>query len=110
MEKKLNNLVEIVQECGRYILQKNNTLERLSIAAKSLNSLVTEIDIAAESFLTEKLSVLLPEATFLTEEGTVTSIKSDLYWILTLLTALLTLFTRCHFGGYRWPCVVRAKS
>ena len=99
MEKNLNNLAAIVQECGRYILQINNTLERLSIAAKSLNSLVTEIDIAAESFLTEKLSVLLPEATFLTEEGTVTSIKSDLYWIIDPIDGTTNFIHKVPFWG-----------
>ncbi len=82
MEKNLNSLVKIIADCSTYITEVCKKNGNLQVVTKSLNSLVTQIDIASENFLTDKLSKFIPEATFLTEENTIAQKQSPLYWII----------------------------
>ncbi|MEM9921433.1 MAG: inositol monophosphatase family protein [Bacteroidota bacterium] len=52
------------------------------VEVKDLNSLVSYVDKTAEEQLVKSLGALLPEATFLTEEGTVEQAEGKYRWII----------------------------
>jgi len=53
------------------------------IITKQHNSLVSYVDTTAEERLVKALKALLPEAGFITEEGTIEqALKQDLVWII----------------------------
>ena len=62
---------EIVKEVGIFIKEERGKVGAEHIEIKSLNSLVSYVDKAAETKLVEQLGKLLPGSTFLTEEKTV---------------------------------------
>ncbi|WP_266365378.1 inositol monophosphatase family protein [Tellurirhabdus rosea] len=77
-------LVGITREAGAFIHQEARAFDRGRIEYKDLNNLVSYVDKEAEKRLVERLSQLLPEAGFITEEGT-TGEQSDpngLNWII----------------------------
>lgn len=61
-------ICEIVTEIGEYAIEQWNKIDEIKSKQKGIHNYVTEIDIACEQQLIEKLSKLLPEANFLTEE------------------------------------------
>lgn len=74
--------VEIVRETGEYILHQHLNRENLAIEEKGTHNFVTEVDKTAERMLVDELSVILPEAGFIAEEGT-RSVKGEKYnWII----------------------------
>ena len=72
----------IVREAGAYIQKQQGQVKAQEISDKSLNNLVSYVDKTAEQLLVKKLSILLPEAGFLTEEKTVTQTEKPLRWII----------------------------
>jgi myo-inositol-1(or 4)-monophosphatase len=72
----------LVLEVGDFIRQQVGNVKEEEITDKALNSLVSYVDETAEEKLVAGLSKLLPEATFLTEEGTVIAQKSYHRWII----------------------------
>jgi myo-inositol-1(or 4)-monophosphatase len=99
MEKSLNSLGQILTSCGDYILNLSHGRRDIDFSTKDLNSLVTEFDIASENFLIDKLYQLIPEATFLTEENTVTANKSGLYWIIDPIDGTTNFIHKIPFWG-----------
>ena len=76
------NIVRISKLAGDYLLEEINKISAENIETKSLNSLVTYVDKAAEKILVEHLGNLLPEAGFIAEEGT-SDKKGETYnWII----------------------------
>jgi len=81
--KELNAAIEIVKSCGNRLLEKQQALQHLHIRDKGLNQLVSEADVEAEEELVRGLGALLPEAAFITEEGTVAQAgENSLAWII----------------------------
>lgn len=62
-------LVKIVKSTGAFIRKEANSFDRTKTEYKGFNDLVSYVDREAESRLIEKLSSLLPEAGFITEES-----------------------------------------
>lgn len=80
--------IDVVKEAAAYIQgihenRKGNELDpAIGIESKGEHNLVTQVDRHAEEILVKGLSVVLPEAGFITEEGTSTK-KGELYnWII----------------------------
>lgn len=74
----------IATDAGAFLLQERSRFQRDAIEYKGLNNLVSYVDKETEKQLVEKLSKLLPEAGFITEEGT-TGQEADqnaLNWII----------------------------
>ncbi|GAB3551331.1 inositol monophosphatase family protein [Spirosoma fluminis] len=74
----------IATEAGAFLLQERSRFQRDAIEYKGLNNLVSYVDKETEKQLVERLSALLPEAGFITEEGT-TGQEADptaLNWII----------------------------
>ena len=79
-----SHLVGIAQEAGAFIHQEARAFDRSRVEYKDLNNLVSYVDKETEKRLVERLSQLLPEAGFITEEGTTdeTADANGLNWII----------------------------
>jgi myo-inositol-1(or 4)-monophosphatase len=89
----LSSIIEPVRQiaiqAGLFIEQEAQTFTPDKIELKGLNSLVSYVDKEAEKILVAGLSKILPEADFITEEGTVgdyekgkKSYTTGSYWII----------------------------
>lgn len=79
MHNKLKNLLTTVATFQ--ISQQKNVIVS-DINEKSLNQLVSYVDIESEKMLVNGLLKITPNAAFITEEGTTNQQKSDQYWII----------------------------
>ncbi|GAB2553812.1 inositol monophosphatase family protein [Spirosoma areae] len=78
------DICTIATDAGAFLLQERSLFQREAIEYKGLNNLVSYVDKETEKQLVERLSRLLPEAGFITEEGT-TGQEADqnaLNWII----------------------------
>ncbi|QTN39538.1 inositol monophosphatase [Cryomorphaceae bacterium] len=76
-------VAELAKRVGQYIEDERvrfNAFEH--VERKSFNSLVSYVDKTAEEQLVEALGALLPEAGFVTEEGTAGAEDQDYLWII----------------------------
>jgi myo-inositol-1(or 4)-monophosphatase len=71
-----------VAETATFIQQEAGKVSSGQIEEKFLNGLVSYVDRTAEEMLVERLSAILPEASFVTEEETVVQGNSALQWII----------------------------
>ncbi|MBC3785659.1 inositol monophosphatase family protein [Spirosoma utsteinense] len=78
------NINTIAREAGAFLLQERSKFQCDAIEYKGLNNLVSYVDKETEKKLVEQLSQLLPEAGFITEEGTTGQVAdpSALNWII----------------------------
>lgn len=84
LELLTRETIEIVRQASAFIQREAKSFSREKIEYKELNNLVSYVDKEAEKMLVAGLSKLLPEASFITEEGT-TGIEPDpeaLNWII----------------------------
>jgi myo-inositol-1(or 4)-monophosphatase len=73
----------VVERAGDFIRSQVGRVAASQVEEKSLNSLVSYVDKEAEQILVAGLSQILPEAGFLTEEGTAVSTASSPWqWII----------------------------
>lgn len=73
---------ELSREVGNFIAQERENFSPEKVQEKSLNSLVSYVDITAEKELVKGLKIILPEAGFITEENTVTQTENEYQWII----------------------------
>ncbi|GAB3990096.1 inositol monophosphatase family protein [Spirosoma daeguense] len=77
-------ICQIATDAGAFLLQERSSFQRDAIEYKGLNNLVSYVDKETEKRLVDQLNKLLPEAGFITEEGT-TGQEADqqaLNWII----------------------------
>lgn len=72
----------LVADVAGFIQEHVGKIDTNEIEDKAHNSLVSYVDKTAEEKLVKGLTELLPEATFLTEEGTVENVDSPLKWVI----------------------------
>lgn len=82
IQELLKATIPIVKEAGQFIIRELGKVQSSDIEDKSMNSLVSYVDRQAEKLLVEKLQVLLPDATFITEENTIQNQASEQTWII----------------------------
>jgi myo-inositol-1(or 4)-monophosphatase len=70
LELLTQQTIEIVRQAAAFIQQEAALFSRDKIEYKDLNNLVSYVDKEAEKLLVTGLSKILPEASFITEEGT----------------------------------------
>ncbi|QIP14808.1 inositol monophosphatase [Spirosoma aureum] len=78
------DICTIATDAGAFLLQERSKFQREAIEYKGLNNLVSYVDKETEKQLVVRLSQLLPQAGFITEEGT-TGQEADptaLNWII----------------------------
>jgi myo-inositol-1(or 4)-monophosphatase len=77
------DLCAIAREAGDFLLTERRRFRPDAVEYKGLNDLVSYVDKECERMLVPKLRALLPEAGFITEEGTTTqSDRQGLNWII----------------------------
>lgn len=77
-------MARIAKDAGAFIRTENAQFSREAIEYKDVNNLVSYVDKEAEKRLVEQLHTLLPDAGFITEEGT-TGTEADqngLNWVI----------------------------
>lgn len=72
----------IAEKAADFILDSHGKVQSGDIIVKDLNSLVSYVDIQSEKILVEGLKQLLPESTFIAEEGTEATTSSEWVWII----------------------------
>ncbi len=84
LEEIQKGVIEVCKEVGDFIVHEGNNFDRDKIEQKNdFNNLVSYVDKEAERKLVKRLRELLPEAGFITEEGTVeTSADKEYNWII----------------------------
>ena len=80
----IHDISRIATDAGAFLLQERSRFQRDAIEYKGLNNLVSYVDKETEKQLVSQLSQLLPEAGFITEEGTAgtEADPSALNWII----------------------------
>jgi myo-inositol-1(or 4)-monophosphatase len=73
---------EIALRTGNFIRTEGTKISSKDVELKSVSSLVTYVDKAAEAAIVEALKQLIPESGFITEEGTATHAGEKLKWIV----------------------------
>ena len=76
------NLNVIARSVGAYIRKEGDNFDRSRIEMKGFNDLVSYVDKQAEEQLVNELRKLLPEAGFITEEGTDTTKGDRFNWVI----------------------------
>ncbi len=69
-------------EAGNFIRNEQEKVKAENIISKGLNDFVTYVDKTSEQILVERLSKLIPEAGFLTEEETISTVGKEYNWII----------------------------
>ena len=75
-------VISLTKEVGAFIWQESLIFDREHIEYKGLNDLVSYVDKTAEKQLVEGLSAILPEAGFITEEKTRSTVGEVYDWII----------------------------
>jgi len=74
--------IQAVKKAGIFVEEQSKTAARNNIEVKGKNDFVTEVDKKTEEILVKELKKVLPEAGFITEEGTEKSIGEKYNWII----------------------------
>ncbi|NOW93494.1 inositol monophosphatase family protein [Mucilaginibacter sp. SG564] len=75
-------VIEVSKQAGDFIRQERKTFNADKIEYKGLNDLVSYVDKTAEKLIVEGLKKILPEAGFITEEKTTTTVGERYNWII----------------------------
>ena len=82
LQHTLNEVVKIARRTGEFIRHEGLKFDRSKIEEKGLNNLVSYVDMEAERMIVQTLKFTLPDAGFITEEGTETK-RADRYnWVV----------------------------
>lgn len=78
----LEKTIAVAREAGGFIRKERQVFDLAKVEHKGLNDMVSYVDKQAEQIIVDQLSKVLPEAGFITEEGTST-VKGEVYnWII----------------------------
>lgn len=80
LESVLTEVVKLSKQVGNFISEQRVKPDQVEL--KSMNNLVTFVDKEAERMFVEGLQQIIPDAGFLTEEGTVETDERKLRWII----------------------------
>ncbi len=81
-EKVCLDAVYVAIETGKFIRNESALITIDQAKSKGLHDFVTHVDKGSEQRLVDGLSKILPEASFLTEEGTISDSGNELRWII----------------------------
>ena len=82
LEKLLQDTIDLSKEAGAFIRGEGQHFEMIHVEEKGLNDLVSYVDKTAEQMIVKRLRKLLPEAGFITEEGTARTVGETYNWII----------------------------
>lgn len=78
----LDQTEKVAREAGAFIRKERLSFDLKKVEQKGLNDLVSYVDKEAEKIIVDRLSQILPEADFITEEGTGHTSGKDYTWII----------------------------
>lgn len=81
-KQQINDIIGLLKTVGQFQKQEHRSFTINDIEEKSLNQLVSYVDIQSEKMLVEGLKRITPTAGFIAEENTVDNIDSPLQWII----------------------------
>lgn len=85
-KEKLDVLLEqtrnVAKEAGAFIRRERQHFDINKVEHKGFNDLVSYVDKEAEKIIVARLSEILPEAGFITEEGTKTVTAEEFNWVI----------------------------
>jgi myo-inositol-1(or 4)-monophosphatase len=73
---------DTAKEAGAFIRNERINFDQGKVEQKGLNDLVSYVDKETEKIIVDRLSKILPEADFITEEGTAERDGKDYTWII----------------------------
>lgn len=79
---QIRQIEKVLFEVGDFQCEHQTKLNPIQIEEKSLNQLVSYVDIESEKKLVKELKKITPSAGFLTEEKTTLEKNPELYWII----------------------------
>jgi myo-inositol-1(or 4)-monophosphatase len=83
LQEICHQTVEVAKEAGAFIAQESAKFNRNSVEYKDVNNVVSYVDKETEKIIVGRLREILPEAGFITEEGTADSSDLEgLNWII----------------------------
>ena len=82
LQHTLNEVVKIARRTGEFIRHEGLKFDRSKIQEKGINNLVSYVDMEAEKMIVQTLKFTLPDAGFITEEGTETERAEKYNWIV----------------------------
>lgn len=82
LERMCNQVMDLAFEVGDFIRQEAKDFSSGKIETKGIHNYVTYVDKGAEEKLTKGLSIVLPDAGFITEEETTKQITKEYTWII----------------------------
>ena len=82
LQKIVEQTIELTKGVGGFIREEGRTFDRANIEKKGFNDLVSYVDKQAEERLVKGLKEILPEAGFITEEGTAGEQGEEYKWII----------------------------
>jgi len=77
-----NGIEKAAVEAGTFIRNEAGVFDSSCMERKGLNDFVSYVDKGAEELLVERLSLILPEAGFITEEGTSSKVGERYCWVI----------------------------
>lgn len=98
---------KLARRVGQYLRQENEHFSWSRVEHKQEHDYVSYVDKTSEQMLVEALSELLPEAGFLTEEGTAAYDGQPYCWVIDPLDGTPTSCTATPRLPYPWPCATR---
>ena len=78
----LEKTQQIAKEVGSFIRKERQHFDIAKVEHKGFNDLVSYVDKEAERMIVERLSTILPEAGFITEEGTNFTRGEKYNWVI----------------------------
>lgn len=78
----LQQTEKVAKEAGAFIRKERQSFDLNKVEQKGLNDLVSYVDKEAEKIIVDRLSRILPEADFITEEGTGSTNGKEYTWII----------------------------
>ncbi|MCK5280554.1 MAG: inositol monophosphatase [Cyclobacteriaceae bacterium] len=82
LEHTINEVIKIAKRAGEFIRHEGQQFDRSKIQEKGLNNLVSYVDMEAEKMIVQTLKFTLPDAGFITEEGTETEKAEKYNWVI----------------------------
>ncbi len=82
LEFLTSEVCKIAKEGGHFLAQERKTFRKDRVEEKNAHDYVSYVDKETEKLLVARLSLLLPQAGFITEEDTVAFEKKDYYWVI----------------------------
>ena len=82
LEKLIKPTIEIAKKAGAFIRKERQNFNLEKVENKGFNDLVSYVDKEAEKIIVSGLKKILPEAGYITEEGTVDQEQAPWRWIV----------------------------